>query len=299
MSILDTSFPDVFGDSVDLTVDNSDSFPISSSTDNSLPNNNSPQIKELFEKPIQTRASSYHDINENLHKTNNYRYVESKVKKFRNELVKQDKAKRFKRTQSLPETSSSTSYNDEKTKSDEVILIKNQILQEEIHLAELEKFHEAAIIKMEENVLNTSFLTNKLDTMKFQLDKYNEKNSMNPIDIIKKVCTPRKSPAIIYPTSTSYGSATCSLSFGENSDSLRNRHSKLKLKRQLKYVRLSEDNDDDNDENDCSTRIFDVPTVSRKKRFKKKVVKAIFGKCLDCDCFKGKGDSTDSAYISH
>lgn len=292
MSILDTSFPDVLGDSFELTTNDNDSFPISSSNDNSLYNNNSPQVNELFEKPIQTRACSYHDINENYHKTNNYRHVESKVKKFRNELVKQDKAKRFKRTQSMPETSSSTSYNEKETKSDEVDLIKNQILQEEIRLAELEKCHEAAIMKMEEDVLKTSFLTKKLDTMKLQLDKYNEKSSMNPIDIIKKVCTPRKSPAIIYPTS--YGSATCSLSFGEPSDSLRNRS---KLKRQLKYFRLSED--DENDENDCSTRIFEVPKVSRKKRFKKKVVKAIFGKCLDCDCFKGKSDSTDSAYVSH
>lgn len=288
MSILDTSFPDLFGDSVDLTPNKCDSFPISSSTDNSLPNNNSPQVKELIEKPIQTRASSYHDINENYQKTNNYRHVESKVKKFRNELVKQDKAKRFKRTQSMPETSSSSSYNDEKTKSDELVLIENQILEEEIRLAELEKFHEAAKIKMEEGLLETSFLKKKLDTMIFQLDKYNEKNSLNPIDLIKKVCTPRKSPAIIYPTST-YGSSS---SFGENSESLRNRS---KLKKQLKYVLLSEDEDT----NDCSTRIFDVPAVSSKKIFKKKFVQAIFGKCLDCDCLKGRGDSTDSAYISH
>lgn len=291
MSILDTSFPDLLGDSVDLTPNKSDSFPISSSTDNSLPNNNSPQIKELIEKPIQFRASSYHDVNE---KTNNYLHVESKVKKFRNELVKQDKAKRFKRTRSMPETSSSTSYNEDETKSDEVLLIKNQILEEEIHLAELEKFREAATIKMEEDLLETSFLKKKLDTMKFQLDKYNEKNSLNPIDIIKKVCTPRKSPAIIYPTSTSYGSASCSISFGENSEFLRNRSI---LKRQLKFVRLSED--EDTDANNCSTRIFDVPTVSRKKIFKKKVVRAFFGKCLDRDCFKGRGDSTDSAYVSH
>lgn len=291
MSILDTSFPDLLGDSVDLTPNKSDSFVISSSTDNSLPNNNSPQIKELIEKPIQIRAISYHDVNE---KTNIYRHVESKVKKFRNELVKQDKAKRFKRTRSMPETSSSTSYNEDETKSDEVLLIKNQILEEEIHLAELEKFREAATIKMEEDLLETSFLKKKLDTMKFQLDKYNEKNSLNPIDIIKKVCTPRKSPAIIYPTSTSYGSASCSISFGENSEFLRNRSI---LKRQLKFVRLSED--EDTDANNCSTRIFDVPTVSRKKIFKKKVVRAFFGKCLDSDCFKGRGDSTDSAYVSH
>lgn len=290
MSILDTSFPDLLGDSVDLTPNKNDSFPISSSTD-SLPNNNSPQVKELIEKPIQTRASSYQDINENYQKTNNYRHIESKVKKFRYELVKQDKAKRFKRTQSMPETSSSTSYEAEK-KSEEVILIKNQILEEQIHLAELEKFREAATIKMEEDVLETSFLKKKLDTMKFQLDKYNEKNSLNPIDIIKKVCTPRKSPAILYPTSTSYGSASCS--FSENSESLRNRS---KLKRQLKYVRLSED--EDTSGNDCSTRIFDVPRDSRKKILKKKVVRAIFGKCIDCDCFKGRGDSTDSAYVSH
>lgn len=295
MSILDTSFPDLLGDSIELTPNKSDSFPISSSTDNSLPNNISPQVKELIEKPIQTRASSYHDINDNYQKTNNYRHIESKVKKFRNELVKQDKAKRFKRTQSMPETSRTTSYNEEETKTDEANLIKNQIFEEKKHLAELEKIHEAATIKMEEDLLETSFLKKKLDTMKFQLEKYNEKNSLNPIDIIKKVLTPRKSPAIIYPTSTSYGSATCSISFGDNSESSLRKRSQLK--RQLKYVRLSED--EDNDANECSTRIFDVPTVSRKKIFKKKMVRAFFGKCLDCDCFKGRGDSTDSAYVSH
>lgn len=294
MSILDTSFPELLEDSIDLTSSNkSDSFPISSSTDNSLPNHNSPQVKELIEKPIQIRASSYHDINENINKINVYSHIESKVKTFRNDLLKQDKAKRFKRTKSMPETSRSTSYNDEKADEEDVYLIKKEILKEELHLAELEKNREASNIKMEEDLLEKSFLKKKLDTMRFQLENSSEKNSLNPIDIIKKVCTPRKSPAIIYPTSTSYGSASCSLSLGEHSESLRNRS---KLKRQLKYIPLSEC--EDSDEIDCSTRIFDVPKVSRKKKLKKKIVRAIFGKCIDCFSLNGR-DATDFAYNSH
>lgn len=285
MSLMDTSFPDLLDD-LQLTPNKSDGFPISSSTDNSWPNTNSPQVIELIEKPIQI-----HEFNENIGKPNTYRQVESKTKKFRNDLMKQDKAKRFKRTKSMPETSSSIVYNDDQMKSDEsVILIKKQILEEEIRLAELEQVRDALNIKMEEDLLETSFLKKKMDTMKLQLQNSTEKSFLNPIDIIKKACTPRKSPAIIYPT-TSYGSATCSISFGEHSESVRNRS---RLKRQLNYTRLSED--ETSNLNECSTRVFDVPAVSRKKRFKRKLVRAVFGKCVDCDCFKGR--EADSAYSS-
>lgn len=284
MSLMDTSFPDLLDD-LQLTPNKSDSFPISSSTDNSWPNTNSPQVIELIEKPIQI-----HEFNENIGKTNNFRQVESKTKKFRNDLMKRDNAKRFKRTKSMPETSSGTAYSDDQINSDESVNIKKQILDEKIRLAELEQVRDALNIKMEEDLLETSFLKKKMDTMKLQLQNSTEKNFLNPIDMIKKVCTPRKSPAIIYPT-TSYGSASCSISFGEHSESVRNRST---LKRQLNYTRLSED--ENSNLNDCSTRIFDVPTVSRRKRIKKKMVRAFFGKCFECDCFKGR--EADSAYSS-
>lgn len=258
--------------------------------------------------PVQKRARSYQDLNQ---KANDYSHVESKVKKYIQELQKEDRSRSITRTKSMPESSEESPFkNIENPNEDEDInLSKQQLLELQTRAARVAELNEETNGKIQKNLLVKTDIKRSIDNLRYQLDR--ESNSRNPIGIIRKVCTPRKNQkeermeAVIHPTSTTFLSQSFTLTDNSMLDSVEDHPI---LKRQLKYFHLNEHFDMESEDSDSPDNILLTDSKqSKSERFKKKIIKVFFGKCVDKTCLEGNHKSSvdskifsaDSAYNSN
>lgn len=227
--------------------------------------------------PVQKRARSYQDLN---HKTNDYSHVESKVKKYIKDLQEEDKTRSITRTKSMPETSNKSPFNNIESSTKDINLLKQQLLELKNRAAYTEELNDELTKKNQKKLLEKNGIKQTIENVRYQLEDAKEKNSRNPIEMIRKVCTPRKNQTETgsYPTTTNFLSQSFNLTDNSMLDSIEEHPV---LKRQLKYFRLNEHFDVDSDESDSSDKILFKKTVqSKSKKFKKKLIKVIFGKCV-------------------
>lgn len=258
-------------------------------------------LKISIRNTVQKRARSYQDINQ---KINDYSHVESKVKKYIQDLQQQDKARSMTRTKSMPESSNESPFQQIDNSNEDINLLKQQLLELKSHVAHVKELNKETAEKIQKNVLEKNLIKRTIENLR--MDDIKEKSNRNPIEMICNVCTPRKNQkndtteAAIYPASTSR------LSHSFNSAESIDEHPVLK--RQPKYYHLNEHFDIDSDGSVSPDKIFLTTTnLSKRKRFKKKFFKVIFGKCVDVTCAEGNPTSSvdskifpgDSAYNSN
>lgn len=253
-------------------------------------------LRTLTNNPVQKRARSYQDINQ---KTNDYSHVESKVKNYIKNLQEEDKNRSITRTKSMPDSSQLSPFKDTENTED-INLLKEKLAELKIRAAHVEKLNEETTEKIQKNILEKNLIKRTIESVRYQLDDLKERNNRNPIEMIIKVCTPRKNQkedrteAIIYPTSTSFLSQSFTLTDNSLLDSIEG-HPTLK-KNQQKYYRLNEHFDIESEDGGSPDKILlTKPEQSKRKQLKKKLIKVFFGKCVDETCLEeNRKSSVDS-----
>lgn len=248
--------------------------------------------------PVQKRARSYQDLNQ---KTNDYSHVESKVKKYIKDLQEEDKTRSITRTKSMPETSNESPFKNTENSTKDINLLKQQLLELKNRSAQTEELNEELNEKNQKKLLEITGIKQTIENVRYQLEDAKERNNRNPIEMIRKVCTPRKNQNEVNFLSQSFN-----LTDNSMLDSIEEHPV---LKRQLKYFRLNEHFDIDSEDSDSpSDKILLTKTVqSKSKRFKKKLIKVFFGKCVKETCLEENQKSSvdskrfpaDSAYNSN
>lgn len=225
--------------------------------------------------PVQKRARSYQDLNQ---KTNDYSHVESKVKKYIKDLQEEDKTRSITRTKSMPETSNESPFKNIENSTKDINLLKQQLLELKNGAAYTKDLNDELTKKNQKKLLEKNVIKQTIENVRYQLEDAKERNSLNPIEMIRKVCTPRKNQtdAVNYPTTTNFLSQSFNVTDNSMLDSIEEHPV---MKRQLKYFRLNEHFN--SEESDSSDEILLTKTVqSKSKRFKKKLIKVFFGKCV-------------------
>lgn len=223
--------------------------------------------------PVQKRARSYQDLNQ---KSNDYSHVESKVKKYIKDLQEEDKTRSITRTKSMPETSNESPFKNIENSTKDINLLKQQLVELKNRAALTEELNDKLTEKNQKKLLEKNLIKHTIENVRYQLEDAKEKNSRNPIEMIRKVCTPRKNQN---ETPPNFFSQSFNLTDNSMMDSIEEHPV---LKRQLKFFRLNEHFDIDIEESDSpSDKILLTKTApSKSRRFKKKLIKVFFGKCV-------------------